>query len=130
VGARFTVATLVLAGYLLAARGVGDLYPLSTYSMYAGSPGDSISRVMALVGGSFVEVTDLSSWQCDNLPHLEAAQCGGARGIAYLDREREAHIRNHPGDGGEPVELVRRVFSFDGVQRPAYCTLARCRARR
>jgi hypothetical protein len=139
---RFHVATLALVGYVLAAAGAGNVYPVSTFPMYSGAAGEAVSRVMARdAGGAFVEVTDLEGWRCDGaVPALEATTCGDARGIAYLDRERDAHIRAHAaasggggsgGNGsGEPFELVRRVFSFDGVERPAYCPIARCTARR
>ena len=125
------VPTLALVGYLAAARGVENLYPLSTFPMYSGSGGPAASRVMArTAGGDFVEVTDLDAWDCPSLPRLEDVQCAGSDNIPYLDREREEHIRAHPGTGGAPVEVVRRVFSFDGAQRSAFCPIARCTAKR
>jgi hypothetical protein len=131
VDARLFLSALVLIGYLAAARGVGSLYPLSTFPMYAAPAGEAVTRIMAhTAGGEWVEVGDLEGWQCDTLPHLETTRCGGAGGIAYVDREREDFIRRHLGSGGEPIELVRRVFSFDGVVRPPYCVISRCRARR
>jgi hypothetical protein len=128
---RWLVATLAFAGYFLAARGVGNLYPLSTFPMYSGAPAAALSRVMArTAAGEFLEVTDLVAWRCETLPRLEDVACADARGIAYVDREREDHIRAHAGAGAEPVELVRRVFSFDGAARPAACVISRCAATR
>jgi hypothetical protein len=120
-----SVAVLALIGYLLAARGVGSLYPFSTFPMYSGAAGGAVSRLMArLPSGELVEVTDLVGWQCGKM-----TQCGPA-GIGYVDREREEHMRKHSGSGGEAVQLVRRIFSFDGVERAPYCVVAECRARR
>jgi hypothetical protein len=122
------VAALLFVAYLLAARGAGNFYPLSTFPMYSGA-GGSMSRIMARLDGKFLEVTALSSWKCDYLPQLDTTSCAGAGSIGYVDRERQAHIEAHSGEGGVPVELVRRVFSFDGVQRPEYCVITTCRAR-
>jgi hypothetical protein len=131
VNPRLTVSVLALVGYLLAARGVENFYPLSTFPMYSGEPGSTASRIMALGEGGLVEVTDLVDWRCDKLPHLETATCGDARTVPYLDREREAYIRSHAGAGNQSYLLVRRVFSFDrDAKERADCTLARCRARR
>lgn len=128
---RFLVAVLVLAGYLAAARGVGSFYPISTFAMYASAPGQSASRIMARSSsGEYLEVTDFDGWRCDRLPALDRVACADARSVPYVDREREEHIRSHAGAGGQEVELVRRVFSFDGVARPPYCTIAHCSARR
>jgi hypothetical protein len=129
VNPRAAVAALALFGYLAAARGVENFYPLSTFPMYSGDPAPTGSRIMARGANGFVEVTDLVDWGCDNLPHLESSTCGDARNIPYLDREREQFIVTHAGSGRESFELVRRVFSFDGKSR-ADCTLAHCRASR
>lgn len=126
---RAFVSALALFGYLAAARGVENFYPLSTFPMYSDEPGATSSRIMAHGSDGFVEVTDLVDWKCDNLPHLESSTCGDARAVPYIDRERERFIRAHAGNGRESFELVRRVFSFDGKSR-ADCTLARCRASR
>jgi hypothetical protein len=127
--ARLVLGALVLVGYAMAARGVENLYPFSVFPMYAAARAKVISRVMARVAdGSFIEVTALDRWQCDALPVLEATTCADASSIQYIDREREQYIREHAGTGGQPVELVRRVFSFDGVSRPTHCTVSRCTA--
>ena len=119
----------MLGAYALAARGVENLYPFSVFPMYSGEAGTGTSRVMARTAeGAFVEVTAFERWQCDALPVLETTTCAGVGGIPYIDREREQYLRAHAGTGGQPIELVRRVFSFDDVARPTHCPLVRCTA--
>ncbi len=129
--ARLFLGVLVLVGYGLAARGVENLYPFSVFPMYAGTAEAATSRIMARTeGGAVVEVTAFAAWSCEALPSLETTSCHDIRGIPYIDREREAYVREHPlGErSGEPVTLVRRVFSFDGKSRPEACPVAQCRA--
>ena len=55
---------LVFTTYLLLALRLGDLYPLSDFTMFA-EPISAPSRVMARLGdGEVVEVTDLVGWAC------------------------------------------------------------------
>jgi hypothetical protein len=127
IDARVAISVLVLLGYWLAGRGVENLYPFSRFPMYSHAAGGAAARVMARMSdGAFVEVTDLGAWHCDALPALDADKCDGVGGIPYIDREREDHIRSHAGDGRTPVELVRRVFSFDGKTRAPYCVISHC----
>lgn len=129
--ARLFLGLLVLLAYGITARGVKNLYPFSVFPMYAGSEATATSRIMARTsGGTIVEVESFTGWACDPLPAVETTSCGGVHGIPYLDREHEAYVRAHPlgGRAGEPVELVRRNFSFDGEQRPEVCPVALCRA--
>jgi hypothetical protein len=127
--ARVVLGALVLGTSAMAARGVESFYPFSVFPMYSGEAGTASSRIMARSAeGGFVEVTAFERWQCDALPVLEKTTCAGVGGIPYVDREREQHIRTHAGTGGQPIELVRRVFSFDDVPRPTHCTIVRCTA--
>ena len=129
IDARTVVSALVLVGYLVAARGVDNFYPVSSFPMYASAKGTATSRVMALTqAGDFAEVTAFESWQCGEFGNLDATFCEGVGSIPYIDREREAHVRGHPGTGGAPIQLVRRVFSFDGKTRRSHCVLAQCTA--
>ena len=133
--ARVFLGVLALLGYAIIARGVENLYPFSVFPMYASGESAVTSRIMArTAAGEILEVDRFHGWSCRELPTLDATSCEGVRGIPYIDREREAHVRAHPlgsNDGeGEPVELVRRVFSFDGKARAETCPLAACRASR
>lgn len=124
------VSLVVMAAFISAARGVGNLYPVSQFPMYAGSAGPAATHVMVLRAGAteYEEVDAFQSFACESLPVLEAQRCGDASAIPYLAREAEALIRSRSGAGGGEVELVLRVWSFDGVARPAHCVVARCRA--
>lgn len=131
--ARLFLGLLVLGGYAFAARGVGNLYPFSVFPMYAGNGETATARMMARTeAGTVLEIGAFSAWSCEPLPSFESTSCGGIRGIPYIDREHEAYVRAHPlGDhAGEPVALIRRVFSFDGQTRPDACVVATCRASR
>lgn len=127
--ARLVVAALVLAGYWVAGRGAGNFYPFSRFPMYAGSAGKTATRLMALTADNqYVEITQFDRWACDDLGHLDETKCEDAGAIGYIDREREDHIRSHPGTGGAPIKLVRRVFSFDGKTRAPHCVITQCTA--
>lgn len=126
---RLVLGALVFIGYSAVARSVGNLYPFSIFPMYAGKAGDATSRVMVRgADGAYEEVPRYEGFACESLPVLETTTCAGVAGIPYIDREREQHIREHAGTGGQPVELVRRVFSFDGKSRPSHCVSTRCTA--
>lgn len=128
--ATTAVSLLVLFGFVAAARGVGNLYPVSQFPMYAGNAGPSTAHVMLLGrDGAYVEVDSVQALTCESLPALDAQRCDDASAIPYLAREAEQFIRAHPASGsGVDVELVLRVWSFDGKTRPAHCVVAKCTA--
>jgi len=130
---------LVLAGYFTVARLVENLYPFSTFPMYAGDHTDSASRILAReADGSVHEALAYAAWSCEEPPDLdrEPERCAALPRyftIPYVDREIEAHIREHtrPEEGGTPVTIVRRVFRFPSGPGPARvedCEIGRCRA--
>jgi hypothetical protein len=129
--ATTAVSLLVLAGFVGAARGVGNFYPVSQFPMYSGSAGDAAARVMLFADGEYFEVDAFTDFACESWVPLDVGRCEGASSIPYIDRETEAWLLAHrgaPAATGRHFELVRRVFSFDGAQRPAHCVLTRCTA--
>lgn len=126
--ATTAVSLLVLIGFVAAARGVGNLFPVSQFPMYAGSAGPSTAQVMVLRENAYLAVDTFQSLSCESLPRLDAQRCDDASPIPYLARDAEQFIRAQPANGGTQVELVLRVWSFDGKTRPAHCVVAKCTA--
>jgi hypothetical protein len=136
--AELLVASL-MAGYLLVAFGLGNLYPFSTFSMYSGTHQRNASRIVARDRlGALHEVTDFSAWSCDEPPDPSGETClgGGAiYAIGYIDRASIAHVLEHgpaapPAPATEPVLLVRHVWYLDDPGRADDCFIAHCRVAR
>lgn len=136
---RAAVAALVFVGYLVVARAVGNLYPFSTYSMYAESGTGRPSRLVAReTHGSMVDLDRYDHWACPDLPPLDRASCPSdtpSSSIPYVDREADHYVRSHAGTGHEPgaraVDLVRHVWWFvdeNGAPREFDCPVRHCRA--
>ncbi|EYF07243.1 hypothetical protein [Chondromyces apiculatus] len=142
--ARPTVwlSVCVLLGYAVTSRVVEDLYPFSTFSMYAQHGGTAVSRIVARTADGRVHpVRAFVDWSCDGALDLSPARCGEPGSFdytGYLDAEDAAHLEaahleaHHAPGVGEPVEIVRRVWKLGEVAGPPGiedCPLHRCRAR-
>lgn len=140
---RTLVVAFAFFGYLALALSVRNLYPLSTFEMYAGAPPTAApSRVIARdAAGGAHEVDEYRAWSCEGPTPLGPAGCASEWPYAfsiYLDRAAADWVEAHRGAGGpvargEPVEIVRRVYRLtDGVGPPSVrdCVLNRCRAAR
>ncbi len=126
---RLAVAIAVFVGYFVAARVARNIYPISNFPMYSEGTVRAAARVMVRTSaGTYGEVTAFDRWRCESLPALETTSCAETSAIPYIAREQEQYIRAHQGEGGGAVELVQRVFSFDGAKRPPHCVIARCTA--
>jgi hypothetical protein len=140
---RTIVALLVLAGYFIVARLVENLYPFSTFPMYAAEREATASRILAReLDGSVHEIDEYAAWSCEEPLDLAAepdrcAALARYATIPYIDREIEARIREleraapMADPAGAPVTLVRRVFRFPdgpGKARVEDCALGRCKA--
>ena len=134
--AWFTAAC-VLAGYVVIAQGLGNLYPFSTFEMYAGVSTHTASRVLAVdSGGATHEIRDFEAYRCDSL-ELEPASCrehGEYYTIGYVEREAAEYLAAQPSAPphaeAQPVHLVRRIWRFHGPEQPTVedCSLANCQA--
>jgi hypothetical protein len=130
-------ALCVLAGYVVVAQGLGNLYPFSTFEMYAGVSAHTASRVLAVdSSGAPHEIRDFEGYRCDSLD-LEPASCrehGEYYTIGYVEREAAEYFAakaSTPAHGEEqPLRLVRRIWRFHGGGRPDVedCPVASCRA--
>jgi hypothetical protein len=125
----------LLATYVLAARGVGNLYPFSTFDMYGSTALDSASRIVAREGEQVREVERYEHWRCETLPSADPHVCPREWPFVHLESVDRATIRrvreaSPPTHDARPVAIVRRIWRFSGDDAPttADCVLARCEA--
>ncbi|MCA9656273.1 MAG: hypothetical protein KC501_40585 [Myxococcales bacterium] len=136
------VAWAVLLSYLVAARLVGNLFPLSTFDMYQGHAPPVATRVLVLdATGTAAQVDDYEGYACEGPPlsmTLIEQRCGEHdRPLDYVLRDQALHIEAHAGEptepGTEPITLVARAHRLQpgpDQGRHADCVVARCTARR
>ena len=104
------------------------VYPLDTFSMYAGPAGDAISHLLIRdAQGAVHRVTDFRSFECAEPIDRSAARCADRRGYAYHYDELAEYIAQPPGPGGDPG---RADLSDLGRCEPARRTGDRLRLRR
>lgn len=130
-------ALCVFAGYVAIAQGLGNLYPFSTFEMYAGVSTHTASRVVAVdPGGGVHEIRDFEAYRCDSLD-LQPSTCsehGEYYSIGYVERETAEYLAGQstaPVHGeAQTVRLVRRIWRFQGGGAPEVedCALANCQA--
>jgi hypothetical protein len=132
---RLMVALSVLAGYLALAFSVHNLYPISTFEMYAGRPVRSASRVIARdAAGALHEIDEYRDWQCPGPLPLGPEACPAQWPYSYtgyLDRAAAELVAQQGGSGGDSVDVVRRVWRLSDEPGPppaSDCLLERCRA--
>lgn len=130
----------VFAGYVVAALGVTNLFPLSTFPMYSKvSPTSGARLVVRNAQGELNEVTKYDAWSCEEeltYEMVQATLCPDGRvgkPAGYLSKEALDYIRRNGGDPsvGEPVDLIVRAVRLD--EDPVLqlqCEVVRCRARR
>ena len=131
-------AAMLMGTYVLAARGVGNLFPISTFEMYGRSAPGSASRIVVRrAGGGLEEVTAFEAFECSEPIDGDPIACLDAWPYEHVPAEDEgavAHVRDHAArlDGaGESVEIVRRIWRLRGETAPEVedCALARCSVR-
>lgn len=135
------LGVLVLAGYFLVARGVGNLFPFSTFSMYSGLHTSTGSRLVARdARGELHELDAYDRWRCepgiDAILRSRACPVGSdVYSIGYIDREAVEYLAAHTAvdsaSGRETVEVLRRAWRFGGTHgapQTADCPLLKCEA--
>jgi hypothetical protein len=129
------VAIAMLA-YLAAARGVGNLYPFSTFEMYGATRLVDASRIVVREGDEVHELDRFSQWRCDRAPEPDPRSCVASWPFFHIEAIDRAAIDRvtsapAPKSAAIEVELVRRVWRLDGdAVRVEDCELARCEAAR
>ena len=128
---------MLALAYVAASRGVGNLYPWSSFEMYGATRLTSASRIaVRLEDGDgqdgVVEIERFSRWRCAARPVVDPRRCVGQWPYFHVearDLEVLAHIdaAGDPGDAGRPAVVVRRVWRLgDGPAQAEDCELARC----
>lgn len=112
---------MLVLSYIATSQGVLHLFPFSLFDMYSSSGDESAARTVVLdAEGRAQELDSFVDWACDGPVDPSAERpFGNERGTseAYLEHDFAHHIVNHRGEGGDPVRIVRRVYSFDANGR-------------
>jgi hypothetical protein len=135
------VAWSCLVTYLVAARVVGNWFPLSTFDMYQARAPEAVARVVvADREGRRHELGQYEGYACEPL-RLELAQTVAERcseehrPLPYVVRDQQLWLDGHidARGGPETIAIVSRAYVLaERRGAPAYtdCVLARCTARR
>ncbi len=126
---------IVLLVYVVAARGVGNLYPLSSFEMYGSTRLTTASRIAVQTDRGVQEIERFSRWRCATPPSVDPRICLAQWPYFHVEaRDREVldHIRDaaDPGTDAQPVTVIRRVWRLpaDGPAVASECVLAQCEA--
>jgi hypothetical protein len=134
--------TLCVLGYVLlswlvrfdmrlGAQIVSFVYPLDTFSMYAGMPGEDRSALLVRdAGGTVHRVTAFRAFSCAEPLRGPSAACATRLGIHYLYEDLVRHIESHPGPGDRDVELIIRTWQIENGAAPVVtsdCVVAHCK---
>ena len=132
------VLILAYAALSWAARfdmGLGEqiaslVYPLDTFSMYAGPPGDRIGHLLVRDSvGAIHRVRDFAAYRCDAELKRGATSCADQPGFAYHYDDLVRYIDGHSGSGAIPVDLVYRTWRLQPSEPAtveADCAIAHC----
>jgi len=106
------------------------VYPLDTFSMYAGPPGERIGHVLVRdsVGGIH-SVRDFAAYRCDAELKRGATSCPDQPGFAYHYDDLVRYIGGHSGSGAIPVDLIFRTWHLQQGKPPsveADCVISHC----
>lgn len=130
-----------LATYVMAARVVGNWFPLSTFDMYQAHAPEVVARVVVVdAAGRARELRHYEAYACEPAPvELAAAvaeRCDEEhRPLPYVVRDQQLWLEAHVDAAGGPeaIAIVSRAYMLaEQPGAPAFtdCALARCTARR
>ncbi|MDI1478676.1 hypothetical protein [Polyangium sp. y55x31] len=134
-------AWAIAIAYLLAARGVGNFFPLSAFGMYQGRSPDVASRVLVVgASGEAAEITAFDGFSCapawpklDDVRHCAPGDQGR---VEYVSRDLQVYLDAHvtsDAAGMEDARIVWRTWTLEDRPGPPAsqdCELASCRVRR
>jgi hypothetical protein len=137
----FVVVWAIFVAYVLAARGVRNFFPISSFDMYQAQSSTIASRVLVVdSSGKPSEITQYEAFQClpprpklTDVTHCEHAGVGRVEYVGrdqqiYLDEHRRQDLKN-----SHEAKLVWRTFSLEERPGPptySDCVLAVCQVRR
>lgn len=124
--------------YVVVARGVGNLYPWSTFEMYGGVGSNTASQIVVRdAQGQIVPVNSFRRYNCNRKIQADPQVCGELwpfDHLPYKDAAAAQRINGAraPTQASQQVEVLRRVWRFvPELSAPQVrdCSLARCQAR-
>lgn len=130
-----------LATYVVAARIVGNWFPLSTFDMYQAHAPERVARIVVVdAEDGKRELDHFEGFMCEpthpSLAQALAARCSEEhRPLPYVVRDQQLWLDAHldPAGGPEAITIVSRAYAPSerpGPPAHADCELARCLARR
>ena len=106
------------------------VYPLDTFSMYAGPAGGRIGHLLVRgASGEIHRVRDFAAYQCDAELKRGTSACTNQPGFAYHYDDLVRYIDAHAGSGAIPVDLVYRTWRLRESEPPsveADCVISHC----
>jgi hypothetical protein len=134
------VAWACLVTYVVAARVVGNWFPLSTFDMYQAHAPEVVARIVVVdEEGRGRELGQFEGYACEpeppRLAEAVAEQCGEEhRPLPYVVRDQQIWLDAHldPAGGPEAIAIVSRAYVLaERPGAPAFtdCVVARCTAR-
>ncbi len=110
------------------------LYPLDTFSMYAGGPGRDASHLLVRDSLGIVHrVTEFRAFDCAAALAETGARCADTHGIQYHYDDLMRYIESHAGPGTSEVAIITRTWRIRPGAAPvqmADCIIARCKVSR
>jgi hypothetical protein len=110
------------------------IYPLDTFSMYAGVPHELMSIFLIRdEQGAVHHVTDFHSFSCEEPVSGSEATCGESPWIQYLHDDLTHYVEAHAGPGELDVVLIARTWQMRPGASPVHtadCVIAHCKVSR
>ena len=137
----FVAVWAIFVAYVLAARGVRNFFPISSFDMYQAQSSTMASRVLVVDSmGKTSELSQYDAFQC-NPPYpklTDVTHCGhaGIGRIGYVARDQQIYFDDHLRQdlmNGVEAKLVWRTFHLEERPGPPAhndCVLAVCQVQR
>ncbi len=126
-------SAIVCVTYVLCGQIVSNVYPFSSFGMYARVAPTATRMIARSSAGTVSEVAEYTNWKCSAFRVTDCLQPGDTY-VVYRDREAFRVLRDatalksvqqhHP----EPVLLLRRIWRFAPVVESHDCVIAHCTA--
>jgi hypothetical protein len=105
------------------------VYPLDTFSMYGGMPGEDRGHLLVRdAEGTVHRIEEFSAFNCVESLTGGGAQCADRHVIPYHFDDLIRYVEHHGGAGDLPVELIIRTWDFPAGApvRTSDCVIAHC----
>ena len=106
------------------------VYPLDTFSMYGGMPGEDRGHLLVRdAQGGVHRVTEFRAFSCAEPLQGSDARCADRHAIPYHFDDLMRYVEHHAGPGEREVELIVRTWDFPAGApvQTSDCVVAHCR---